>query len=268
MYFHIKIESTNTRQSNIVDCSSLEEVERFLHKFIIFTKPFSWQDELDTGLSQIEIRDMEHNEYMRKQIIDNLMNPCCNEIKFLDNCYVFGYVPCRLTIKKVKHCGKEGEHMYIDDSINKQLYDEAIKHLNVKFSTNLDERTLKYCETDVKSVSNIYRNFQVTPERVIYNDPATIVFWKDGTKTVVKCMEGDTYNPEVGLAMCVCKKLYGSKYHKFFRYYAPKEPVAEEEQMDEIYDKIHEMVKDVLKTDKSFLEKFASRLFGEEENKK
>lgn len=26
-------------------------------------------------------------------------------------------------------------------------------------------------------------------ERVIYNAPATIVFWTDGTKTVVKCHE-------------------------------------------------------------------------------
>ena len=275
MYFSIKIESTTPpRVTKVVYCHSLEDVERYLYNFISFTKPFTWYDELDIDLSQIEIRDMEHNEYMRKQIIDNLMNPCCREIKFLDNCYALSSVPCRLSIKKVEHCGKEGEHMYIDDSINKQLYDEAIKHLNVKFSTNLDERTLKYCETDVKSVSDIYRNFRVIPERVIYNDPATIVFWKDGTKTVVKCMEGDTYNPEVGLAMCVCKKLYGSKYHKFFRYYAPKEPVAEkteekkEASLDEIYDKIAEMTKEVLKTDKSFLEKFASRLFGEEENLK
>lgn len=31
-------------------------------------------------------------------------------------------------------------------------------------------------------------------KNVIFNDPATIVFWKDGTKTVVKCQKdkGDT----------------------------------------------------------------------------
>ena len=74
----------------------------------------------------------------------------------------------------------------------------------------------------------LYRTFQVTPEKVIFNDPATIVFWKDGTKTVVKCMEGDIYNPEVGLAMCVCKKVFDKKYHKFFKYYmkdAPTRPL-------------------------------------------
>ena len=31
-------------------------------------------------------------------------------------------------------------------------------------------------------------------KKVIFNDPATIVLWDDGTKTVVKCSEGDTYS--------------------------------------------------------------------------
>ena len=76
----------------------------------------------------------------------------------------------------------------------------------------------------IHTTGELYRTFQVTPEKVIFNDPATIVFWKDGTKTVVKCMEGDIYNPEVGLAMCVCKKLYGHKYHRFFKYYTKDAP--------------------------------------------
>lgn len=41
---------------------------------------------------------------------------------------------------------------------------------------------------------------------VIFNDPATIVFWSDGTKTVVKCCEDDEFDEEKGLAMAVCKK--------------------------------------------------------------
>ena len=42
-----------------------------------------------------------------------------------------------------------------------------------------------------------------TIKDVIFNDPATIVIWKDGTKTVVKCQTetGDTYNKELGLAI-------------------------------------------------------------------
>lgn len=61
---------------------------------------------------------------------------------------------------------------------------------------------------------------------VKYNDPATIVFWKDGTKTVVKCQKnkGDTYNPELGLAMCIIKKMCGNKgnYNDMFNKWLPK----------------------------------------------
>lgn len=46
---------------------------------------------------------------------------------------------------------------------------------------------------------------------VIFNDPATIILWQDGTKTVVKCGELDTYDPEKGLVMAITKKLYGNK---------------------------------------------------------
>lgn len=48
-------------------------------------------------------------------------------------------------------------------------------------------------------------------KKVIFNDPATIVFWGDGTKTVVKCQEGDTFDKELGLAMAICKKHFGNK---------------------------------------------------------
>lgn len=44
---------------------------------------------------------------------------------------------------------------------------------------------------------------------VIFNEPATIVKWSDGSKTVVKCCEGDTFDPEKGLAMAISKKALG-----------------------------------------------------------
>ena len=50
-----------------------------------------------------------------------------------------------------------------------------------------------------------------TIKDVIFNNPATIILWKDGTKTVVKCQEGDTFNPELGFLAAVLKKLCGNK---------------------------------------------------------
>lgn len=56
-----------------------------------------------------------------------------------------------------------------------------------------------------------------TLEKCIINDNATIMFWSDGTKTVTKTTPGDAYDPEIGIAMGIAKKLFGSK-HKFDKY--------------------------------------------------
>jgi hypothetical protein len=59
---------------------------------------------------------------------------------------------------------------------------------------------------------------------VIFNNPATIVFWSDGTKTVVKCDERDEFDPEKGLAMAICKKHFGGGfYNDIFKKWIPKE---------------------------------------------
>lgn len=56
-------------------------------------------------------------------------------------------------------------------------------------------------------------------DRVIFNDPATIVFWKDKTKTVVKCHPEDTFDEEIGFMCCYLKRVLSSKeYTKFCEY--------------------------------------------------
>lgn len=67
-----------------------------------------------------------------------------------------------------------------------------------------------------------------TPEikDVIFNNPATIVFWEDGTKTVVQTRDGDVYDPEKGLAMAISKKMFGNKheYYNVFKHWLKKVP--------------------------------------------
>lgn len=48
------------------------------------------------------------------------------------------------------------------------------------------------------------------PMNVIFNDPATIVYWDDGTKTVVKCQPGDVFSAEAGLTTAMLKKYMGN----------------------------------------------------------
>lgn len=90
----------------------------------------------------------------------------------------------------------------------------------------------EYCYNDVIAtrdfLNSIYgMSSSRIPEikNVIFNDPATIVFWEDGTKTVVKCQDGDEFDPEKGLAMAIAKKAYGNKgsYCTKLKKWLPKE---------------------------------------------
>lgn len=64
----------------------------------------------------------------------------------------------------------------------------------------------------------------VSIRKVIFNDPATVVLWSDGTKTVVKCGPEDTFDMEKGLAMAIVKKMAGNdnSFHKVFKQYTKK----------------------------------------------
>ena len=59
-------------------------------------------------------------------------------------------------------------------------------------------------------------------KKVIFNDPATIVIWADGTKTIVKS-DNEQYDPEKGLAMAISKKALGNKgnYYETFKKWLP-----------------------------------------------
>ena len=77
---------------------------------------------------------------------------------------------------------------------------------------------------EVRQVSP-YKTIKTTPHMptikdVIFNDPATIIFWEDGTKTVVKAI-GEPYDKEKGMAMAIIKKICGNKgsYCEIFKKY-------------------------------------------------
>ena len=91
---------------------------------------------------------------------------------------------------------------------------EGGKNMNRKETTNKSNRTPPDIRRFIKKVK--------------FNPPATIVFWTDNTKTVVKC-KGEDYDPEKGLAMCISKKVLGDKgnYYEVFKKWLPKEEETE-----------------------------------------
>ena len=90
------------------------------------------------------------------------------------------------------------------------------------------EKPISYSEMFAKadlSQNKLELNFKNQIKKVIFNDPATIVFWNDGSKTVTKCGEMDIYDPEKGLAMCFAKRLLGNEgnYYNVFKQWLPRE---------------------------------------------
>lgn len=65
------------------------------------------------------------------------------------------------------------------------------------------------------------RSVEIT--KVIFNNPATIVFWSDGKKTVVKCAGDEAFDEEKGLAMAISKRVLGNQgnYYNEFKKWLP-----------------------------------------------
>ena len=95
--------------------------------------------------------------------------------------------------------------------------------------------SLRRFDTDAIFIDEwAWKAFKVMPEikKVIFHNPATIVYWDDNTKTVVKCGDDDKYDKEKGLALCYMKRLFNNKgnYNEILKKWcAEEEPVKEEE---------------------------------------
>lgn len=96
-----------------------------------------------------------------------------------------------------------------DEACDRLLYKELRKQIieNIRLKRRIDDLTR---EDDIPSAYFVI-------DKVIFNPPATIVFWKDGTKTVVKCKEGEEFSEWAGIALCLAKKMYGPNFHKIFK---------------------------------------------------
>ena len=99
------------------------------------------------------------------------------------------------------------------------------------------QKVAEYCDNDVLATKvalnklfgtgltvSPYQKAMSKIKNVIFNDPATIVFWNDGTKTVVKCCKDDTFDPEKGLAMAISKYFFDNAgyFNDVFKKWIPK----------------------------------------------
>jgi hypothetical protein len=85
------------------------------------------------------------------------------------------------------------------------------KHRHEQNTKNTSPEKLysSYADEDISKNTCNCRN-GVSIKEVKFNGPATIVFWSDGTKTVVKCNNNCEFDPYYGIAVCCAKKLLGN----------------------------------------------------------
>lgn len=110
------------------------------------------------------------------------------------------------------------------------------------FSNAIDQYTMNLKHFENK----IFGTYKIPEVReILYNGPATIVFWEDNTKTVVKVQPGEEYyDPDKAFAMAVCKKLFGNKFNR----HLTKAQKAYEKSCEEEYDEqVEEFIKDPVK---------------------
>lgn len=98
------------------------------------------------------------------------------------------------------------------------IFADIINDFNIKPMSHKTDGFVEYARRDVETTLNAYINMTAANgptvpkiQDVIFNNPATIIKWADGTKTVVKAQGDDEYDPEKGLAMAIAKKVLGNK---------------------------------------------------------
>lgn len=96
-----------------------------------------------------------------------------------------------------------GMHFICNDEESAYTLTERIRRLANKTDSAKKSAT---------TLNNLYNSFEV--KDILVNGPATIVFWEDGTKTVVKCGPEDMNDLEKAVAMCFMKKALGSRSMK------------------------------------------------------
>jgi len=127
---------------------------------------------------------------------------------------------CRYTVEK--------NRIACDCCVDRSNYSPRQR---IRYGEDLDADIYTAIQKAMTNLS-VTGTFMPAIENVMFKDPATIVFWADGTKTVVKALY-EKFDPEKGLAMAIAtyairvlpltliRKEITNKYIKSFLYYVP-----------------------------------------------
>lgn len=140
-------------------------------------------------------------------------------------------------------------------------YNELVKEEQPK-----DKPKVTWADTKPKKVT------VTTPAKSAYGIPeihtiginekkgTIVVVFADGTKTISKCAKGDHFDVNVGVAMAITEKMFGSKskYHDMIKAKSPKAKILSEE-MAELRAKQHDLESQLNAVNKTIRKKRAGK---------
>lgn len=110
---------------------------------------------------------------------------------------------------------------YTTDFIKPYLEPEGAKKAEepTKKEPIIDHKFLEMFERIMKKDITMREKATQLVDKVMVHGPALIVFWKDKSKTVVKCAN-EEFDLEKGIAMALIKRMFGNKgnYNAFLNF--------------------------------------------------
>lgn len=105
-------------------------------------------------------------------------------------------------------CEEIGEYL-----LNKYYGKKDTWTINIEYDQSFTKSVAKSITKwlDDKEKLNMKRKYKHAIDKVIFNPPATIIMWRSGEKTVVKCGDDEAFDPEKGLAMAIAKHEMGNR---------------------------------------------------------
>lgn len=133
------------------------------------------------------------------------------------------YKKNELSIRVWNSLREKEYHVFLDDSKEESV---AVLKYEIVIDFDLHKKFLAVFDNETSAFTKRHITKRYIPEimNVIFNEPATIIFWSDGTKTVVKAQD-EYYDPEKGMAMAIAKKALGNQgnYCNIFKKWLPEE---------------------------------------------
>ena len=124
----------------------------------------------------------------------------------------YGYCS-KYVLQAIAQLGPESKEVIrkMEERLTKRVHEIIIPDVNE------EEKEMNYNNIPARVTDNHMKIYAPIPvikipeiSKVVFNNPATIVFWADGTKTVVKCMEGQEFNEYYGVACAIMKRFFGN----------------------------------------------------------